>query len=248
MFQSVTAIYFSPTGNTKQSVEAMANSMVDTVVSLDLTVQDPSEPKQFTKSDFVIFGAPVYGGRIPTVAAKRFSAMRGDQTPCLIAVTFGNRDFDDALLELSDLAAAQGFLVKGAAALVGRHTYGEIQVTRPDAADLAETRSFAAQAAANSHAAPQIPGNHPYRDGGGGGRFRPLTGTACTKCGRCVKECPAQAIDEDCITVLGSCLSCFRCIRECPVQAKHMETEEYRAFAAMFTEKLKEKKENRFFL
>ena len=137
-----TAVYFSPTGNTKKSVEAMAQALDEKFRTVNLTVPEEnggtaSFPQiQFSGEDFVIFGMPVYGGRLPVPAAERLAEIRGNQTPCVLVVTYGNRHYDDALAELQDICTAQGFVVKGAAALVGRHTYGEIQMDRPDAADL----------------------------------------------------------------------------------------------------------------
>jgi hypothetical protein len=61
-------------------------------------------------------------------------------------VTYGNRHYDDALLELADMAEAQGFAVKGAAALVGRHTFGQIQSDRPDSNDLDADKDVARRA------------------------------------------------------------------------------------------------------
>ena len=56
-----------------------------------------------------------------------------------------------------------------------------------------------------------------------------------------------KAIGEDCRTVGDACISCFRCIRNCPVGAKNMDVPAYNEFAAMFTEKLKDRRENEFF-
>ena len=248
--KKATIVYFSPTGNTRKTLEAMAEAVGEQTVCIDLTADLKGPVCQFQKDDFVIFGAPVYGGRIPAAARERFLGLKGDRTPCLAVVTYGNRDFDDALLELTDLAVSQGFVVKGAAAAVGRHTYGEIQTDRPDASDLEQDRDFAAKAAEKPEEAPavEIPGNRPYKDGGSGGSFRPLTSDACVKCGLCVKRCPMQAIGDDCTTISDACISCFRCIRQCPKQAKNMETQEYQAFARMFTEKLKNRRENQYFL
>lgn len=247
--KNVTIAFFSPTGNTKKSLEAMAEAAGILKETIDLTVCPDPKPHRFGPDDLVIFGAPVYGGRIPAVARERFLAFTGDHTPCIAVVTYGNRDFDDALLELADLAKEQGFTVNGAAALVGRHTYGEIQTSRPDENDLAQDREFAAKAASRTGDLPevQIPGNRPYKDGGHGGKFRPLTSEACVKCGLCVKNCPVQAIDKDCRTISDACLSCFRCIRNCPAHAKNMDTEDYRAFASAFTERLKNRRENQYF-
>lgn len=250
MKQKIWIVSFSPTGNTLKTLKAMAEELGGADGIIDLTVPGHAAPRAFDREDLVLLGAPVYGGRIPALARERFLNIRGNQTPCLVAVSYGNRDFDDALLELSDLAAQNGFLVKGAAAVVGRHTYGEIQVTRPDEADLAEDRAFARKAAARpEHApAPVIPGNRPYKDGGKGGNFRPLTSDACVRCGLCVRQCPANAIAEDCRTIAGSCISCFRCIRSCPAGAKNMNVKEYLDFAAAFTEKLAVRRENQYFL
>lgn len=249
MYDIISTVYFSPTGNSKKSVEAMADALGKTIAGYDVTVKPASNQYVFGSADFVIFGAPVYGGRIPKIAAERFANFRGNQTPCIVAVTYGNRHYDDALLELSDLATAQGFTVKGAAALVGRHTFGEIQVERPDEQDLDENRKFALQALQNGKDTINISGNRPYKDGGNGGKFRPLTDVdTCTACGLCVRSCPMQAIDADCKTIGSQCISCFRCIRICPVGAKNMNTDSYNSFAKDFSAKLSEKRANEYFI
>lgn len=246
--RKVTGVYFSPTGNTKKSVEAMVKAL-DGETMVDLTTEQDLA-RQFEADEWVIFGVPVYGGRIPTAAKGRFANFRGDGTPCIVVATYGNRDFDDALLELADMAREQGFTVRGAAALVGRHTYGDIQTTRPDADDLVADQAFARTAAAKAADAPavEIPGKRPYKEGGSGGKFRPLTSEACTDCGACARACPTKAIAADNRTISDACIACFRCIRQCPTGAKNIETDEYRSFAAMFTQKLKERRENQYFL
>jgi len=249
MSKNIIIAYFSPTGNTKKSLEAMAEALGGYKEALDLTAAGQAVVREFTADDLVIFGVPVYGGRIPKAAKVRFEQLKGNQTPCLAVVTYGNRDFDDALLELADMAAEQGFVVKGAAALVGRHTYGEIQVNRPDEEDLKADREFAKKALENLNKDVEfvIPGNRPYKDGGNGGRFRPLTADSCVHCGVCADACPVQAIAEDHTTIGDGCISCFRCIRQCPVGAKNMNTDAYNEFAVSFTERLKVRRENQFF-
>lgn len=243
-----TVICFSPTGNSRASALCMAKAIADEVEILDMTVS--AAPRAFSAEDVVIFAAPVYAGRIPCIAAERFASVTGNGARCILAASYGNRHYDDALLEMADLAAAQGFRVIGAAAVIGRHTYGSIQVDRPNEDDFAQMRQFAIAAASKAPdaPAPAIPGNRPYRDGGKGGRFRPLTGDGCVHCGLCARTCPTHAIADDHCTVSDDCISCFRCIRTCPKQAKHMNTPEYNDFAAMFTEKLKERRENEFFI
>ncbi|MGN1007862.1 MAG: 4Fe-4S binding protein, partial [Butyricicoccus sp.] len=159
-----------------------------------------------------------------------------------------------ALLEMEDIVRAAGFIPFAAAALVAQHTYGEIQVGRPNADDLAEDRAFAAQAAAKleqgSLLPVSVPGNRPYREGGGRGKFRPQTNDKCVKCGLCARECPQGAIDPQDVTRIddSKCLACFRCIRRCPVGAKNMEVPAYQAFAKDFSAKLVVRRENEYFL
>ena len=249
---SIAAIYFSATGNTEKNVKALAEGAVSAlgfagVEAVDVTCQSEPAPREFGPDDFVVFGMPVYAGRLPLAVKDRLLAFRGNSTPCIVAVSYGNRHYEDALLELADMAEEQGFIVKGGAALIGRHTYGEIQVERPDAEDLAACRAFGAEAAQREGSAPAIPGNRPYKEGFLRGRFHPLASEACVQCGLCVRRCPMHAIGEDCRTVGDACISCFRCIRNCPVGAKNMDVPAYNEFAAMFTEKLKERRENEFF-
>ncbi len=249
MQKTISKIYFSPTGNTKKTVDAMAAALGDALCDYDITANPAPAPCAFGPGDFVIFGAPVYGGRIPKVAAARLKSFTGSQTPCIVVVSYGNRHYDDALLELADLAQAQGFSVRGGAAVVGRHTFGEIQVDRPNAEDLAADQAFARNAAQNPDGKDlSLYGNRPYKDGGNGGSFRPLTSDACTACGLCVTSCPMQAIGPDCKTIGDTCIACFRCIRVCPVDAKNMNTEGYLSFAAGFSEKLKAARDNEYFL
>ncbi|MBQ2401397.1 MAG: flavodoxin family protein, partial [Lachnospiraceae bacterium] len=140
----VTAVYFSPTGNTKKSVEAMAAALSEQYEVLDLTAyENRAVEREFGADEFVIFGMPVYAGRIPMAAAPRLEGLTGNGTQCILVATYGNRHYDDALAEMEDIAKAHGFVVKGAAALIGRHTYGEIQVERPDAEDLKASAEFA---------------------------------------------------------------------------------------------------------
>ena len=212
------------------------------------------ERQSFKKDELVIVGAPVYGGRIYRGALEKFEELQGDETPCIVTVTYGNRHYDDALLELSDFMKARGFCPVAAAALVGEHTFGDIQKGRPFAADKEEDREFGLRVKAKlekgDFSAPAIPGNRPYKEGGNGGSFRPLTSSdKCISCGICKENCPRQAIGDDFKTVDSQkCISCFRCIKNCPTGAKNMNVPAYNEFAAAFSLKLAEGRKNEYYL
>ena len=243
-------VFFSPTGNSQKIVMEMAHALGEDIQTYDITENKLDTEVLFERDDFVIFGAPVYYGRLPHVFVERMKKFKGNDTPCIISVSFGNRAFDDALAEFVSLAQKQGFVIKGALAVVGRHTYGNIQVNRPDEQDLRQVRDFALKVQKTSHTLEisDIPGKVPEEENLGVGQFHPLTSDVCVKCGLCVRKCPVQAIETDCKTVNDACLSCFRCIRICPVGAKNMNVDAYLNFAKEFSEKLKNRKENQFFV
>ena len=269
---SIYAVYFSPTGNTEKSVRVMAGAISECTATkagkaagavqafgvYDCTcVREESGLAKyvskdaeitFGSDDFVIIGGPVYAGRIPEVAMQRLEKFKGSQTPCILVASYGNRHFDDALLELKHMAERNGFVVKGGAAVIGRHTFGEIQVDRPNAEDLDQMAEFAVKAYEKIDPVENIPGNPIYREGGKGGKFRPETTKACVKCGLCKRNCPVSAINDDFSVSDEKCISCFRCIRNCPMKAKVMTSEGYLQFAEDFTKKLSARRENEFYL
>ena len=82
----------------------------------------------------------MYGGRLPADAVKRLSNLKGHNTPAVIVVVYGNREYEDALLELNDLAIEAGFKPVAAGAFIGEHSYSNkdspIAHGRPDEKDI----------------------------------------------------------------------------------------------------------------
>ena len=116
---NVTALYFSPTGGSKRSALSLAAALApEGFAELDITCG--AVAGDFGPGDVVVFSVPCYNGRVPEVAAGRLEQVHGHRTPCIISITYGNRDYDDSLLELQDIVQRQGFIVQGAAALVGQ--------------------------------------------------------------------------------------------------------------------------------
>ena len=95
---NVTALYFSPTGGSKRSALSLAAALApEGFAELDITCG--AVAGDFGPGDVVVFSVPCYNGRVPEVAAGRLEQVHGHRTPCIISITYGNRDYDDSLLE-----------------------------------------------------------------------------------------------------------------------------------------------------
>nr|WP_207723805.1 hypothetical protein [Flavonifractor sp. DFI.6.63] len=88
---------------------------------LDLTLPAPTG-RTFGPQDAVLFAGPVFGGRLSALMTQRLKNRTGEGTPAVTAAVYVNRAFEDALLELNDCVAAQGFRVAASAALVAERS------------------------------------------------------------------------------------------------------------------------------
>ena len=103
---------FSPTGGTAAVAKAVTGG-IGQVVDLSHPVPETPVPDNAV----LLAAAPVFGGRIPAVALERLAALKGSGPAVALAV-YGNRAWEDALLELKDALTAGGFQVVAAAAFV----------------------------------------------------------------------------------------------------------------------------------
>jgi ferredoxin len=188
--------------------------------------------------DLVLIGAPVYSGRLPAVAISRFQKLKGNGAPAVIVVVYGNRAYEDALLELRDVALEAGFKPIAAGAFIGEHSYSTnqtpIAVGRPDVEDFGKAKAFGEmvrEKMINFRATDQInplqvPGNFPFKE------IRMLSDISpaiqeilCTRCKKCTSVCPTAAInaDDPTLTDKSSCIRCCACVKSCPSGAKTMD-------------------------
>ncbi len=237
--ESTELIYFSPTQTTRKVLEGIAQGLQTSKIQhCDLTQPVTcAQSNQKTTTDLAIIGAPVYAGRLPSVMVSRFKQIQGNGVPAIIVVVYGNREYEDALIELRDIALEAGFRPIAAGAFIGEHSYSTaelpIAVGRPDADDMAKAQEFGKAIRAKLIAATwklsghlQVPGNSPYKE------VKPLPGIApsvnearCTECGACVPVCPTAAIDTENPGHIDKerCIRCCACVKVCPAKAKSLD-------------------------
>lgn len=166
MLNKLTVLCFSPTGGTAKAAGFTASALAESVETVDLL--RPVTPRTFTAEDTVLIAMPVFGGRIPAYALEQLRAFQGGNARAVTLAVFGNRDFDDALLELNDAAAAAGFKVIASAAPIAEHSMvRSIGAGRPDAQDQKELAAFAGQVLAKlekgDDSTPEVPATVPTR-------------------------------------------------------------------------------------
>ncbi len=247
---SLVAMYFSPTGTTRRIVSRIAEGVSDEIcrgnvpAHCDFTLPCARNKSAFfLKQNIIIFGVPVYAGRVPEVLLEYIKTAHGNGALAVAVVVYGNRDYDDALIELTDLLESQGFDVVAAAAFIGEHSYSKVVAQgRPDDDDMALASEFATRVSRKISGAVPIKravakGTRPYREllarNEKGERIdfsnaKPKTSSACQRCKKCVDVCPMGSIDrEDVSKIDGVCIRCNACVKTCPSEAKYFSDSNY---------------------
>lgn len=257
---SAKLIYFSPTQTTRKILEGIAGGFqVATVEHIDLTPPDAMMQKHAAMHDeLVVIGSPVYSGRLPADAVFRMRQLKGDGTPAVIIVVYGNRAYNDALLELRDLAIEAGFIPVAAGTFIGEHSYSTnatpIAIGRPDAEDLKKAKAFGKMVHEKMRnigeldETPQIhvPGDFPYKELQTLSNISPVTEEiVCAKCERCALACPTAAItvSDTVATNPRVCIRCCACIKICPTGARLMEDSRVKQVAEQLSINCCERKE-----
>lgn len=240
-------ITFSPTGGTRRVAELLSSAFDSEIIDIDLCLSEISA--DISAEDVCIVSVPSYGGRVPSIAAERISALNGRGAKTVLVAVYGNRAFEDTLAELRDLSTGAGFVPFAAVAAIAEHSIDRsFAAGRPDNADAAELKDFSLKilcAFANSSFL-QIPGNFPYKEFKGSAA-KPVVSDLCTKCGLCTDMCPVGAI-VDGKTNLDRCISCMRCIALCPVGARKLQPDVEKTVHGFLSQTASERRNNELFL
>lgn len=255
----ICAVFFSPAGGTEKVLEAFLQALPQPAEKINLTpFSQAAQSRVFSPDELVIFAAPVYAGRMVPLALLRLSALRGRCTPAVCLAVYGNRAYEDALLELTDSAKQNGFVPFASAAAVAQHSImRSVAAGRPDAADKAQLTAFAqacwdkliGACSAQALSIPQVPGHTPYKPFKAVG-FVPAASSACTHCGRCAAHCPSGAISTASPdkTDKTRCIFCMGCVSVCPVQARGVNKALLWAAEKAFALKFSARQEPQFFI
>lgn len=249
--ENIWHIYWSPTYSSYKVGTRIVKQLSKERNELDLCQYQSSVT---IENGLCVFAMPCYGGRIPQVALQRLQHIRGIHSLAIICVTFGNRDFEDALLELKDSVENLGFDVVGACAIVTEHNIMHVYGTgRPDEQDFLNIDHFVREVKMKIKTHEQryleLPGQRPYKVWHA--HIVPIVfeESQCVQCGLCASQCPMNAISKETFkTNMDLCINCMRCISICPKHCKSLPEEHVEGLIERLRLACQERKDNQFYI
>ena len=256
----VYSMYFSPTGGTKK-VMVILTEALEIAGEIDLSLPDQDySTYRFEDGDVCLVGIPSFGGRVPETALVHIRAIHVGRAAAIPVIVYGNRAYDDTMLELKNELISCGFKVPAAVAAVAEHSImHQFGAGRPDERDREELKTYALKIKSlltqidnggmESLKTVDVPGKEPYCEYNGV-PFKPTAGKSCKHCGICAAKCPVKAIPESHPESVDEkvCISCMRCVALCPVQARTLNKLVLAAASAKMKKACSTRKENELFI
>lgn len=248
-------IVFSCAGTTRKISDKICNELDSEVRICDLLSKDFNGLAISSPNDIVFIAVPVWGGRVPALAVEKLRQVNGNGQRTVVTVVYGNRDYDDALLELCDIATKQGFKVVSAAAFVAEHCiFPTVASERPDISDETAISRFVHKAKESlmsdtSLDLSKVKGNRPYKKAAGVPLHPKTDKESCKQCGVCASSCPTEAIDiATFATDSNKCISCCRCIAVCRNDARKFDGLMYKTVRFAFEKMCAKRREPEWFV
>lgn len=240
--------YFSPTNTTKKVVEKIARGIGKDII------EENSKEYVNEEDTLVIVGVPVYGGRVPQIILEILRGIKGSGYAVPVVV-YGNRAYEDALVELEDILEKNGFSILAGGAFIGEHSYTrKVGTNRPDGNDLDIAFNFGKKIAEKiekeDYSKPILLGNHPYKPDMPVRVFAPSSNDRCILCKKCWKVCPVGAIDSNNPknVDIEKCIHCYACIKICEFEGREVINNPVQPIIEMLESKFRERKEPELFL
>lgn len=242
-------IIFSPTGGTERIADAITKNWQEPEV-IDLSKSNFNTTLE--ADSLALIAMPSFGGLAPQLALDRLAKINANNAKCAIVAVYGNRAYDDTLIQMKDYAEKAGFQVIAAVSAVAEHSIiHAYAANRPDAKDCDQLCGFGAQILEKAKAEAgsiSVPGNKPYKKAGSA--MVPKASASCTTCGLCAKSCPAGAIDpvNPRVTDKTKCIGCMRCVSICPAKARSVNPVMTKIAALAIKKACSEVKQNELFI
>ena len=172
-------IIFSPTGGTQRVADAITKNWQETEV---IDISSSNFNTSLEADSLALIAMPSFGGLAPQLALDRLVRINANNAKCAIVAVYGNRAYDDTLIQMKDYAEKAGFQVIAAVSAVAEHSIiHAYAANRPDAKDFDQLCGFGQQILEKAKAEAgsiSVPGNKPYKKAGSA--MVPKASASCT--------------------------------------------------------------------